>query len=49
MMSATEAGATFTYADYRGWLADAGLVDVELFRPVPFQEVMIGHKARGDT
>jgi hypothetical protein len=48
MMSATEAGATFTYAEYRSWLTDAHLVDVEVRQPVPFQEVMIGRKAGGD-
>jgi SAM-dependent methyltransferase len=44
MMAATDAGATFTYADCRAWLAEAQFTDVELLSPLPFQEVMIAHK-----
>ena len=49
MMAATESGATFTYADYERWLGEAGIDDVHVVEPVPFQTVMIGRKPGGSS
>jgi len=49
MMASTPAGSTYTYAEFKSLLAAAGAERVEVLRPVPFQEVMIGRKAGGRT
>jgi ubiquinone/menaquinone biosynthesis C-methylase UbiE len=49
MMASTPSGSTYTYAEFKSLLAGAGADFVEVLRPVPFQEVMIGRKAGGRT
>jgi SAM-dependent methyltransferase len=49
MMASTRLGKTYTYSECTRLLTGAGLDLVEVVRPVPFQEVMIGRKAGGAT
>jgi SAM-dependent methyltransferase len=44
MAASVPDAATYTEAEFRGWLTDAGLVDVERRAPVPFQAVLVARK-----
>lgn len=49
MLASTTTGATFTFAEYQRWLSDAGIADVRLAQPIPFQTVMLGRKPGGSS
>jgi ubiquinone/menaquinone biosynthesis C-methylase UbiE len=44
MVAATPSGATFTRAEFSGWLGDAGFVDIEFRQPLPFQAVIVARR-----
>lgn len=47
MMASTRRGATFTFGQVNGWLADAGFEAVRLIEPIGFQHVVVATKPRG--
>jgi hypothetical protein len=49
MAASVPNAATYTEAEFRGWLIDAGFVDVERSSPVPFQDVLVARKPEEPT
>lgn len=46
MAASTRRGATWTYAEFAGWLGDAGFAGLRLVEPIGFQRVIVATKTR---
>jgi hypothetical protein len=41
MIANTRSSPTFTHHQFRGWLSDAGFVDIAVVEPVRFNEIIL--------